>query len=70
MAHVMQPNSLVWRKASASEAGSCVEVARHKQTIFVRDSKNSQGPVVQTTEHQWRDFLQAIKMGAYDLSRF
>ena len=63
-----------WRKSSYSNSsgGSCVEiamltVARGKQDIAVRDSKDPHGPALTFTARQWRAFTTAIKSHELDL---
>jgi hypothetical protein len=66
MAQLTPHSSLVWRKATSSEAGSCVEVAHSEKAVFVRDSKNPEGTVLQITRSRWSEFLQTIQDGKYD----
>lgn len=55
-----------WRKSRRSNSGStCVEVAHTKTAI--RDSKNPEGPTVNTTEAVFAAFLDAVKRGRFDL---
>lgn len=63
-----------WRKASYSNSqGACVEIAESRGSvvingrIFVRDSKNPQGAVLQFTEKEWRAFISGAKDGEFDL---
>ncbi len=69
MAQVTRPSSLVWRKATSSEAGGCVEVAYEGQVVFVRDSKNPTGAVLAVPSQDWRAFLRAAKDGRHDCNR-
>ncbi|MEU7366488.1 DUF397 domain-containing protein [Streptomyces hygroscopicus] len=49
-----------WRKSSYSggEGGACVEVASCRpDTVHVRDSKNSTGPVLTFAAHEWAEFV-------------
>ncbi|MBW8088986.1 DUF397 domain-containing protein [Streptomyces hygroscopicus subsp. hygroscopicus] len=49
-----------WRKSSYSGAqgGECVEVASCRpDTVHVRDSKNSTGPVLTFAAHEWAEFV-------------
>jgi hypothetical protein len=49
-----------WRKASRSGAqgDNCVEVAANvADVVAVRDSKHSDGPVLEVSPAEWRQFL-------------
>ncbi|MEV8055525.1 DUF397 domain-containing protein [Streptomyces antimycoticus] len=49
-----------WHKSSHSGAlgGDCVEVAACRpDTVHVRDSKNTSGPILTFTAHQWAEFV-------------
>jgi hypothetical protein len=49
---------LIWRKALRSmNAGDCMEVAIANGKIFVRDSKNPGGPMLEYSAHAWHGFL-------------
>ncbi|MFI7676110.1 DUF397 domain-containing protein [Actinophytocola sp. NPDC049390] len=47
-----------WRKSSYSGAdnGGCVEVAFTARVVDVRDSKDTDGPVLRFSPAQWRAF--------------
>lgn len=50
-----------WRKSSYSgNSGNCVEVADLGQTIAVRDSKDSNGPVLMFTLNEWQLFVVSL----------
>ena len=56
---------LIWRKAQRSmNAGDCEEVAPANGKIFVRDSKNPDGPMLEYSAHTWRGFLGHAKRGS------
>lgn len=42
----VQPQSLSWRKSSWSDPTNCVELAWPSSAAAVRDSKNTDGPVL------------------------
>lgn len=69
----MRPKSvevrdLTWRTARGSAGnGACVEVAPAGGQIFVRDSKNQDGPVVSYSARSWRQFVTNAKTGRFDL---
>ncbi len=51
-----------WRKSSYSgNTGNCVEVAITDSVVGVRDSKDSQGPVLVLTSDEWRAFVCGAK---------
>jgi hypothetical protein len=57
-----------WVKSSLSFAnGNCVEVANLPTgEIGVRDSKNSEGPVLRFTPDEWHAFLGGVRKGEFD----
>lgn len=58
----------VWRKSSRSGGGeNCVEAARTRDGVIVRDSKNPSGPNLAFTRSEWTSFLADVKAGALDL---
>jgi hypothetical protein len=63
-------SDLTWVKSSLSFAnGNCVEVANLPNgEIGVRDSKNSEGPVLRFTPDEWHAFLGGVRNGEFDSS--
>jgi hypothetical protein len=58
----------VWRKSSSCAAHDCVEVAfLDDGQVAVRDSKGRQGPLLLFTPDEWRTFLEAARVGEFDL---
>jgi Domain of unknown function (DUF397) len=57
-----------WIKSSLSFSnGNCVEVASLPDgEIGVRDSKDSEGPVLQFTSGEWHAFLGGVRNGEFD----
>jgi len=57
-----------WIKSSLSFSnGNCVEVTGLAGgDIGVRDSKNSEGPVLRFTTDEWRAFLGGVRNGEFD----
>lgn len=56
------PGSLKWRTSSYSMSnGQCVQVA---PSIFVRDSKDQDGPVLSFSPSAWAGFTERIKENA------
>lgn len=52
--------AVIWRKSSYSgtEGGACIEVATCPSTVHVRDSKNTDGPVLGVTPARWAEFVR------------
>jgi hypothetical protein len=57
-----------WTKSSLSFSnGNCVEVASLPDgEIGVRDSKDSEGPVLRFTPSEWHAFLGGARNGEFD----
>jgi hypothetical protein len=57
-----------WVKSSLSLSnGDCVEVAGLPDNeVGVRDSKNSEGPVLRFTPREWHAFLGGVRNGEFD----
>jgi Domain of unknown function (DUF397) len=54
-----EPEPLSWRKSSfTGSSGNCVEVGWHCEAVAVRDSKQSDGPMLDFPAAQWHAFLQ------------
>jgi hypothetical protein len=56
----MSTPQLHWFKSSysdSSDINDCVEIATTPQTIHVRDSKNTQGPLLALAPNTWTDFV-------------
>ncbi|MBZ3901609.1 DUF397 domain-containing protein [Streptomyces griseiscabiei] len=49
----------IWFKSSTSEVDNCVEVS-FGDRVRVRDSKNSEGPVLSMNSPGWRSFVSFI----------
>lgn len=55
-----------WRKSRTSGANlDCVEVAWVHGQIWVRDSKDPQGPVLGFTPAQWATFVDRVRHGDF-----
>ena len=63
------PADLVWWRSSASESGSCVEVAFAQQSVLVRQSRNPAGPTLSFTLTEWAAFLAGVRNGEFDAGR-
>jgi len=66
----LQNHGLTWRKSSRSAAaGHCVEIASAAAAVFVRDSKDASGPVLEFGVHGWAEFLAGVRDGEFDRAR-
>jgi hypothetical protein len=57
----------VWTKSTRSSAtgSNCVEVARNLPgAVAIRDSKDTDGPILVVPANDWRQFTRALKHGA------
>jgi Domain of unknown function (DUF397) len=61
------PESLAWRKSTASGTEGCVEVARDALHTRVRDSKDPHGGQLALTQDEWMCFLADVRSDEYDL---
>ncbi|MFG2570242.1 DUF397 domain-containing protein [Streptomyces sp. NPDC048567] len=55
-----------WVKSSYSDSSNgseCVEVAAAQDAVLVRDSKNTQGPLLAFAEGAWADFTSYTAKG-------
>ena len=52
-----EKEGIAWRKSTASNSGSCVEVAIHDGSVLVRDSVNPVSPVLELSPTAWSAFL-------------
>ncbi|MFI5839746.1 DUF397 domain-containing protein [Catenuloplanes sp. NPDC051500] len=59
------PAPAVWRAASRSGGGNCVEVARLVSGARVRDSKDRRGPVLCYARPAWSAFTRGAKSGRF-----
>jgi hypothetical protein len=51
---------LLWRKSSTCQPSECVEVAITRDRVFIRDSKDRSGPVLEVSRDHWRTFAARI----------
>lgn len=49
-----------WRTSTRSGGGDCVEVAFVGDAVWVRDSKDADGPVLTFSKDEWRAFLEDL----------
>lgn len=62
-----EATSRAWRKSSYSQQGDCVEWCFVDGTIRIRDSHDTEGPVLIFTRAEWQAFLGSVKAGEADL---
>jgi hypothetical protein len=60
------PRGIAWRKSQASGANGCVEVADTADYVWVRDTKDREGPVLFFTRNEWTAFLAGVRAGEFD----
>jgi len=61
--------NLAWRKSTRSgAAGHCVEIAETPAAVFVRDSKDADGPMLKFDVRQWTGFIDGVRNGEFDRS--
>ena len=58
----------MWKKSSASDGGTCVEVRRTSSGVQVRDSKNPAGAVLDFSDAEWIAFLDGVALGEFHIS--
>jgi hypothetical protein len=54
-------------KTSFSGDGGCVEVAFRNGKVFVRDSKNQEGPILTFTVAEWENFIRGVKAHEFEI---
>jgi hypothetical protein len=57
---------LLWRTATASQGGNCVQVATAYESIAVRNSREPHGPVLLFTRAEWSAFVDGVRRGEFD----
>jgi hypothetical protein len=55
-----------FRKSSFSGDGGCIEVGSAGRTVAIRDSKNTDGPILRFTEREWDAFLKGVFAREFD----
>lgn len=58
---VRRTASLRWRKSTHSEIDECVEVSLDGRTLFLRDSKDPDGPVIRMAPAAREAFAAALR---------
>ncbi len=52
-----------WTKSTQCTSGTCIEVAYPVGAVQVRDSKQTDGPVLTFDPDAWRAFIDTVKAG-------
>jgi hypothetical protein len=54
----------LWKKSSRCESSACLEASFDSlPTVFVRDSKEIAGPILEFSAMGWGNFIQALRDG-------
>jgi hypothetical protein len=61
MAEECEP--IVWRTSSFCGSQACVEVAMHRDRIYLRDSAEPAGPRLEFDRAGWAEFVAGIRAG-------
>ena len=56
-----------WRRASRCASNGCVEFAQMGDNIAIRDSKQTDGPMLTYNRDEWRVFVAGVKAGEFDV---
>ena len=55
-----------WTRSSYCSDNACVEVAVDGDEVWVRDSKDPDGPVLQFTADEWTAFVDGARAGEFN----
>lgn len=57
-----------WRRSGTCQGAdsTCVEVALSGREVWVRDSKDTAGPILRFTPAEWAAFLAGARAGEFD----
>jgi predicted secreted Zn-dependent protease len=66
MDRTLTHKSLTWHTALSCDGGACVEVAADRNAIFIRNSRQPSGPLLEYTQEEWHEFVSGIKKGDFD----
>jgi hypothetical protein len=58
---------VAWTKSKRCESSACVEARLGNDEVWVRDSKNPDGPVLKFTGPEWDAFLAGARDGEFDV---
>lgn len=66
MVEVPQPPiTASWHKSRMSGVQECVQIMHAHSHVWVRDSKNPEGPVLQFASTVWMAFLGGVRHGGF-----
>lgn len=54
-----------WQRSSRCATSSCIEVTDDSHRIYIRDSKEMEGPLLEVSHDAWRAFVQFVKDGLH-----
>lgn len=54
---------------SKNNPKTCVEVARKKEGVAVRDSKDPESEILFFSNEEWSAFIQGVKGGEFDVKK-
>lgn len=57
----------VWLTSSHCESNNCVQVAKNPDEVWVRHSKDKEGPVLKFTRDEWNAFVLGTRDGEFDI---
>ena len=63
---VEQLETPIWITAGSCNNSACVEVARNRDGVLVRDSKDPQGPKLEFSHAEWQAFVEGVRSGDFD----
>jgi hypothetical protein len=56
-----------WRKSSYCDIADCVEVKIDNDSIRIRQSGNTTGPLLSFSVQEWRAFVEGVRAGEFDV---
>ena len=60
--------TLMWQKSDFCGNGACVEIAPGPAgAVFIRDSKDPEGPMLRFTRAEWEAFAAGVKKDVFVL---
>ena len=59
----------IWRRSSRCANGACLEMAFDSESVYLRDGKDPDGPVLEFTHSAWRDLVGGIKASDFGRPR-
>jgi hypothetical protein len=66
MAGAARPEGLSWQISSYCNGGTCIQVARAGDIIYLGDSKDPEGPALTSTRQAWQHLIDNIKDNRFD----